>query len=368
MLVNVALRACRLAQVDLAFMCGAPRLGGLTERAPFARIHNLGFPIELELRSTLKFLKARSALATLLARHVVCVSFSWPAAFRSALSAAKRSALVWFCQESLNIPLSAKRSAALALMRMRGTHIVCPSISIQRQLLRAHYPSDQLTVIQNGVDTEHFSPVEHSAPAREALGTQLKIKIGDLVVVCIARLDGNKNQRVLIEATAIARRSGIPVSLICVGEEHSAGRTARDDLAQFARTHAVEQFVRFIPQQSDVRPWLAFADAIALSSLQEAAAPLALLEAAAMAKPILASGIDGVKELVDDELTGLLFSPTNPANCADKIMRLAADCTLRNALGQRAWEKCLAKFSIDRVTREWDNFLYRVVHLSTAPA
>ena len=113
-----------------------------------------------------------------------------------------------------------------------------------------------------------------------------------------------------------------------------------------------------LPFAGRVEPYLAALDAFVLPSYWEGM-PIALLEAAAMGLPAVASAVNGTVEVVEEGRTGLLVPSHDPAALAEAIDRLAGDASLRAEMGRAAREQAAARFSADRMISETEAVLTR---------
>ncbi|WP_426267480.1 glycosyltransferase family 4 protein [Sphingomonas sp. LHG3443-2] len=142
-----------------------------------------------------------------------------------------------------------------------------------------------------------------------------------LRLLFVGRLLGDKGVRELAEAMRLLRPRYPKLEVTLVGELGAANRTAISKqeldgwIADGLLTHA--------GHAKDVRPFIAAADAVILPSYREGM-PRALLEAAAMARPLLAADVPGCREIVRDGVNGLLFEVRSPQAVADAIERLIA--------------------------------------------
>jgi len=80
--------------------------------------------------------------------------------------------------------------------------------------------------------------------------------------------------------------------------------------------------------------------------------PLVLIEAAGFGKPIIATDIDGSREIIRDGETGLLVPPADPAALAEAVVRLLEDEALARRLAERALNEIPAAFSLERMVAE----------------
>ncbi|WP_338504090.1 glycosyltransferase family 4 protein [Sphingomonas kaistensis] len=144
---------------------------------------------------------------------------------------------------------------------------------------------------------------------------------GMLRLLFVGRLLGDKGVRELAEAMRLLRPRYPKLELTLVGELGAANRTAipADELSGWVG----EGLLSHAGHAQDVRPFIAAADAVILPSYREGM-PRALLEAAAMARPLLAADVPGCREIVRDGVNGLLFEVRSPQAIADAIERLIA--------------------------------------------
>ncbi len=197
--------------------------------------------------------------------------------------------------------------------------------------LRASFgvPCSKLRVVHNGLPEDGFQDV---APIRLAEPP---------VVMTTARLDPQKGLPVLLEAAA-----SLPgVSFIIAGDGPEGPALARR-----ARALGVHDRVRFLGHRHDIQALLAGCEAFALPSMNEGL-PLAILEAMAAARPVIASAIPGISEAVVDGETGLLFPPGDSAALADAIRAVLADSNRAAQLGAAGRRRARQEFSADAMVR-----------------
>jgi glycosyltransferase involved in cell wall biosynthesis len=162
--------------------------------------------------------------------------------------------------------------------------------------------------------------------------------------------------RVLVPAT-LARRKGQDVLLDALGRLAPVGRRfavwlagegpAREALRRRTQRLGLEAAVHLLGRRTDVLALALAADCVVLPSRQEGH-PLALLEALALGRPVLACAVGGVPEIVDPGRTGLLVPPEDPAALAAALERLRRDPALRARLGAAAARAARARFDVRR--------------------
>jgi glycosyltransferase involved in cell wall biosynthesis len=200
-------------------------------------------------------------------------------------------------------------------------------------------------IIPNGIPVASYAP---SAAARDEIRTSLGIPAGAPTFVTVARFSAQKDHATLIRALASRRLDALGVRCLLVGDgelRHALERMV-DELALRERVH-------FLGIRSDVARVLAAADAFVLASRFEGN-PLAVMEAMAAGRPVIASSVGCVPELVD-ESTGQLVPAGRPADLEAAMYGLANDLEIARAKGAAAAQTASERFDesvmLDRYER-----------------
>ena len=174
----------------------------------------------------------------------------------------------------------------------------------------------------------------------------------------VAGLRDQKGLPTLLDALELLAREGTPVRFAIVGngpfEPMVRTRAAGPELA--ATTLA-------LPFAGRVEPYLSALDAFVLPSYWEGM-PIALLEAAAMGLPAVASAVNGTVEVVEEGRTGLLVPSHDSAALADAIARLATDGELRSRMGSAAREQGAGRFAARRMVDQTEAVYRRVAGIA----
>ncbi len=198
------------------------------------------------------------------------------------------------------------------------------------------YKQSRTTTIYNGVDIASWPISRHS---REKLRGRLKLEPQDMLLGTVGRLDVQKGHRYLMEAVA-KLKAAQPVKLVILGDG-----PLRRELEGLARTLRIEEDVAFVGEVNDVPAWLSAIDLFVLPSLWEGL-PNALLEAMAMGLPVVATKVDGVPEIVDHDVDGLLCEPQDSQSLFVQLQDLIVDPELRSRLGAAAKRAIKDKFKL----------------------
>ena len=160
--------------------------------------------------------------------------------------------------------------------------------------------------------------------------------VGPLKFLLIARLLGDKGVREFVDAARLLRREGVRNSCFqLLGPLDPANRTgiAGSELEGWI----AEDTVEYLGVTDDVRPFIAEASAFVVLPSYREGLPRSLLEAGAMARPLIATDVPGCRAVVEDGHNGYLCAVRDPASLADAMLRLAnLPAERRQAMGEAA--------------------------------
>jgi glycosyltransferase involved in cell wall biosynthesis len=223
------------------------------------------------------------------------------------------------------------RGAILRYVLRRAERIIAVSDSLKRSLIASGVPESQVIVVRNGIDTDVFVPANSKA-ARESLG----LVVNDGLILCIGNLVSIKGQDILL--AAFARMSNDDVQLVLVGDgperAHLEGIVSRFP-------GQVKSRVTFVGSQPHDRipVWLSAADIVCIPSRNEGL-PNVALEALACGRPVVASRVGGVEEVISSDELGATVEAGN----ADALA-LALDAALSKAWSVHALRTGALRFS-----------------------
>ncbi|MBV4358283.1 glycosyltransferase family 4 protein [Pinibacter aurantiacus] len=228
------------------------------------------------------------------------------------------------------------------------------SVAASNQATGKQYFKDfESVVINNGINQQKFNPDRALQDVRE----ELHVPPSDTLVVFVARFIHQKQPLVLIRAFAKALQQKPSLKLLLVGDGDQ-----KDEALQLVKTLGIEQQVIFQQFRQDVPEVLAAGDIYVLPSLWEGL-PIALLEAMAMGKAIIATAADGTREVIQHNNNGILLPMENVEdNLAAAIVDLANDPDKRKKLGDAARATISERFSADKMTREIEKIYLKLLN------
>ena len=232
--------------------------------------------------------------------------------------------------------LEARQRRIERVLSLFSTKIVCVSEAVRDFVVREEgIPRERTTVIYNGIP-------DPPLPERESSRRRLGIPADARVLGCVASLEPHKGHAVLIEAVRAARTGLRDIVLLVVGDG-----ALRGQLEGRARDAGIATV--FAGRMENVGPALAAMDAVALLSLEREGLSLALLEAMAASKPLIASRVGGLPEVVEDGVNGLLCGAGDAPGAARCILRILGDTGGGRAMGEAGRRKFLERFTLGKM-------------------
>lgn len=217
--------------------------------------------------------------------------------------------------------------------------MICVSDAIKQDALTdCPDAANKTTTVRNGVDLTRFS----GAGDRHKIRREWCVGNGPTLLT-VARLTEQKGHRFLIDALPGLLTEWPSLVCLFVGEGE-----CRESLRKQARERGVEQSCRFAGAQNKVDDWYAAADVVVLPSLSEGL-PFVVLEAMAMARPVVASNVNGVPEIIQDGRNGLLVPPRNPQALATAIQSLLRDPVRAARIGKAGRQDVAAHFTAGKM-------------------
>jgi glycosyltransferase involved in cell wall biosynthesis len=196
---------------------------------------------------------------------------------------------------------------------------------------------------------EYFVPNDISAAKKKEIG----LSDSDLVIGTVARLNYAKALEYMLQAFAIARKEFPAAKCLIVGDGE-----LRRELEGWARDLGIEADTLFLGARTDVPELLSLMDIFVLSSITEGT-PVSLLEAVVAKVPAVCTGVGGIPEVIENNVTGVLVPPRDVEKLAEGIINLLSDNSLRTRVIDNAYAKVREKYSLDVITRQVEDIYDR---------
>jgi glycosyltransferase involved in cell wall biosynthesis len=217
------------------------------------------------------------------------------------------------------------------------------SVSASNQQTGKNFiPSFQSVVINNGIDQQKFDPDKGHKDIRK----ELNISPNALLVLFIARFTSHKQPLSLIKAFAKAQAINPKLHLLMVGDGDE-----KNEAIQLMGQLGLKNKITLESFRQDVPDVLAAADIFVLPSLWEGL-PIGLLEAMAMGKTVIASNVDGTKEVVQHDKNGWLVETDQlVSNLSDALLQISNDEEKRKRYQGEALKTISEKYNAATMTR-----------------
>ena len=202
---------------------------------------------------------------------------------------------------------------------------------------RERIPLAKIVTIPNGILVDNYRADDAHA---EIIGRRLGLTPQDRVLGIVANLRVMKGHKTIVDAFPYIQQKFPTIKCLCIGSDFLHGDTQR-----YVRERQLEQAILFPGFQQDIPTMLSLLEIFLLPSLWEGL-PTALMEAMAMKKPVVASAVGGIPELVEHGKTGLLIPPNNPRALAEAVVQLLRDPERAQRMGRAGYEKIQREFSL----------------------
>lgn len=202
------------------------------------------------------------------------------------------------------------------------------SKDIENVLLSTAVEPGRVHVTYSGIDVDHFGDTKDEKKFRERYG----LNENQPIIGSVANLFPRKGYEYLIEALVEVKKFFPDVCCFIVGE---GPHSYHQKLVRLVEEKQLTENVVFAGFQKNVFEFLNSFDVFVLPSLMEGFG-IALLEAMAMSKPIVACKVGGVPEVISDGITGMLVPPKNSQALANALIKIMDDDEARQRLGDAA--------------------------------
>lgn len=212
---------------------------------------------------------------------------------------------------------------------------------------------ENISVIQNGVDTEKF----HGNYPVEPILEDLCLGQDEFRIGVIGSLKQQKNQRVVLQAVSLLDQQDTDFRLLLIGDGPD-----RNMLEALKYKLNIENKVLFLGNRDDVHRLMSVLDLLILPSISDhEGMSNVILEAMASNVPVISSTSVGSKELIEDRDNGLLFDYDNATELKEKIVILKRDRNFRMHMTKKAKRKILAHHTIDAMVKNYEKFYMKLL-------
>jgi glycosyltransferase involved in cell wall biosynthesis len=223
-------------------------------------------------------------------------------------------------------------------------HVLCNGNAVRAHLIGSHPMKSPVSVIPNGVDCQHYRPMPQLRAAERA---RLGFADEHVVLGTVGNVRPVKNYPFLLRVMSRLAPTLPNARLLCVG-----GGSQLEEMKQLAETLGLGDRVVFTGVAKDIRPFVAAMDVFALCSRQEGN-PNAVLQAMAMALPVVSVSVGEVPFVIEDGLCGALVTPGDEDAFLSAVSDLAFDPKRRRLIGDIARRRVSQHYSSSQMIESY---------------
>ena len=221
--------------------------------------------------------------------------------------------------------------------------IVAVSNEVKKDMLRYKIPEDKIKVIDNGIALERFENLVETKKMKNQLGFEEKIRI----IGTIGSLGIEKGHIYLLEAARQILDVVKDLKFLMIGDG-----PLRKPLEEKSERLGIKKHVIFMGHRKDIPELLMAMDIFVLPSIKEGL-PVALLEAMAAKRPVIATRVGGIPKVIENKDIGILVEPKDITGLRDAIINLINDPGRMNLLAREGFNRVRMDFSSDEMCKHY---------------
>jgi glycosyltransferase involved in cell wall biosynthesis len=265
----------------------------------------------------------------------------WPAAIAAKIARTK----VVFVRHQMD----RLKKTTCWLVNNHVDRVVAVSGAVKDALIESGISREKIDVIYNSIPLERFNP---GTVERDAVRRELGIDSDSIVIGTAGKLNQGKGVFDLLSAVHRLMETYPNVRLIFVGDG-----SERTRLEQETQRLSMHDKVIFPGVRDDMERMYAAMDVFILPSTCREAFGMVLIEAMAMSKPVIATTMGGIPEIIDDEVNGVLVPPQDPDAIAHAIARYIEDGAFSRKVALEGRKLIEQKFSDKAMGDSFENIL-----------
>jgi len=250
-----------------------------------------------------------------------------------------------------------KSSLIVLVERLLARHsslLVAVSENVRKEILafKVGTPEKVITV-PLGLELDRFLSID--GPSGNLRG-ELGLSEGDILIGNVQRLVPTKGHRYLFKSIQLLKEIRPEVRFVIAGDGEMRG-----ELEQLAENLGLKENIYFLGFRKDVDNVYADSDAIVFPSLTEGS-PIAIIEALASARPVVATDVGGISELIDEGKCGFVVPAKDPRALTEALLKLIRDEGLRKSFGENARSKVYPHLSHTRLVKDMEKIYLELVN------
>jgi len=229
---------------------------------------------------------------------------------------------------------------------------IAVSDSVKNKLIKQNnIDSAKIKVIHNGMDINSFQTQKTSY-----LYKQLKVNNQTFKIGMVGTLCDRKNQEIILETAALINNPNF--KFIIIGDDPSEEKIYLNKLQKIIHKYEIENKIIMTGFRDDIANLMSFFDILVVPSKSEAFG-LVVIEGMASKTPIIASNVDGIKEIINNNINGFLIDPDDKNELKEKILYLYENENIYSKFCDEGLETVKNKFSLDVMCSKVENAYFQ---------
>lgn len=316
-------------------------------------------------RFGIEFARAVGKLARLIQKRRIDIVHSNSLASCAGAVAARITGTphIWHVHEMVVSPARVKRALHFTAPRLSSA-VICISEAVKRHMLQdAARFAEKFVVVYNGLPMEKFLPASDGSAVRRELGVPLDAPL----IGMVGRVNNGKGQVPFVHAAAQLAREFPGAYFVAAGSVFAGEQRYMDILQSEVENAGLRDRFLITGFRSDVPALLSAFDVFVHPAIHPEGFGLAVLEAMAAAKPVVATAHGGPLEMMEDGVSGYLVPPGDAEALARRVGDCLRDRTRSRQMGSRAQERAMRLFSVTRYLEQIED-LYEQLLKGGRPA
>ncbi len=218
--------------------------------------------------------------------------------------------------------------------------IVLSNVIARHMIEDFSVPHERIRLVPRSVDLERFKYLDPKSKRKE-----------DFNVAIIGRITPLKGHLHFIKAMARISRSIPRLKIWIVGDAPASKEAYKEELQVLTRRLGLWHCTEFLGTQRDIPAILTHLDLVVLATTTHEAFGRVVVEAQASGVPVVATGVGGVIDIIEDGKNGLLVPPADSKSMAEAVMRIFKDVELAKELAENAYAKVKEKYGVELMVK-----------------
>ena len=248
------------------------------------------------------------------------------------------------------------------LFLRQASHVIVVNTTLKRYLINnLSMPENNVSVIYNGVDVNVFNPMIDGNNIRN----KLKIEKNDFILLFAKKFHANNGPQYLLGSLPLILDTFANVKIILAGDG-----PLRNELITITKELGIKENVFFtgIISYEEIKYYIAASDVVVIPSISysgfEEGLPNIMLEGMAIGKPIIASNIGGLREIMSDHDIGVLVEEKDAKSIAKAVISLITDPGYKNYLSKNARDFVCQNLSWTQIAEKTTNIYHHIFESS----